>query len=78
MKESDTLAANATIKQHLNDILLTTKGKYMKESNTLADNAANNSPKREILLDTKNHFMKFSNNLVGKSQRTENKWIKES
>ena len=61
MKESNTLAGNAIIKQHLKDTLLNTKGKYMKESNTLAGNAGNNSPEREVLLDTKNQYMRVSN-----------------
>ena len=39
MKKSNTLAANAIIKQPERIVLLDTKGLYMKESNTLAGNA---------------------------------------
>ena len=39
MKKSNTLAYNATIKQHPKEILLDIEGQYMKESNTLAANA---------------------------------------
>ena len=35
MKESNTLAGNATIKQQRREVLLGTKEQYMKESNTL-------------------------------------------
>ena len=48
MKESDTLACNATIKQHQKEILLDTKGQYMKESNTLAGNATIKHHQKEI------------------------------
>ena len=37
MKESNTLATNATLKQLQRDILQDTKGQYMKESNTLIE-----------------------------------------
>ena len=38
MKESNILAANATIKQVQKEILLNTKWQYMKESNILVSN----------------------------------------
>ena len=55
MKESNTLARNATIKQQQEEVLLNTKGQYMKETNTLA---GNNSLRKEILLNTKGKYMK--------------------
>ena len=36
MKDSNTLAGNATIKRHPKEILLNTKGQYKKVSNTHA------------------------------------------
>ena len=39
MKESNTLADNAAIKQHQKEISLNTKGQYMTKSNTLVGNA---------------------------------------
>ena len=42
MKESNTLADNATIKQLQREILLDTKEQYMKESNILVYSAENN------------------------------------
>ena len=64
MKESNTLAGNATIKQHQKEILLDTKGQYMKVSNTLVYNATIKQHKNEILLDTKGKYMKVSNTLA--------------
>ena len=52
MKESNSLAGNATIKQLQREILLNTKGQYMKESNTLVDNVAYNFLRKEVLQDT--------------------------
>ena len=46
MKESNTLAGNATINQQQKEILVNTKGQYMKESNTLAGNATIKQQKR--------------------------------
>ena len=48
MKESNSLADNAIIKQHQKEVLLNTKGQYIKKSNTLACNAGNNSLKMEL------------------------------
>ena len=45
MKESNTLADNATIKRLKREVLLNTEGQYMKESNTLANIATNNIKK---------------------------------
>ena len=42
MKESNTLAGNATIKLLRGEILLDTKGQYMKELNTLVDSGEKN------------------------------------
>ena len=64
MKESNTLADNATIKQHQKEILLNTKGQYMKESSTLAANATIKQHQKDILLDTKGQYMKESSTLV--------------
>ena len=61
MKGSNTLAGNATIKQHLKEILLNTKGQCMKESNTLAGNATIKQLQREVFIDTKGYFMRESN-----------------
>ena len=48
MKESNTLAGNATIKQLQRGILRNTKGQYMKESNTLEDNVTIKQLQKEI------------------------------
>ena len=65
MKESSTLAENATIKEHPKEILLNTKEQYMNESNSLVGNATIKEQQKEILLDTKAQFMKESKpNLV--------------
>ena len=53
MKESNTFAGNAIIKQIERDILLNTKRQYMKESNTHAVNATLNSHLRLEVLNTK-------------------------
>ena len=39
IKESNSLAANAAIKQHERDFSLSIKGQFMMKSNTLAGNA---------------------------------------
>ena len=59
------LGKNATTKQHLKVILLSTKGKYMKESNTLSCNATIKQQQEEVLLNTKGQYMKESNTLAG-------------
>ena len=64
-RKSNTPAGNATTKQHLKVIFLSTKGQYMKESNTLAGNVGNNSLKKEILLNTKGKYMKESSMFAG-------------
>ena len=56
---------NATIKQHLKEILLNTKGHYMKELNTFAGNVTIKQLQREVLLNTKGQYMKESNTLAG-------------
>ena len=64
MKESSTLAGNATIKQLQGGMLLNTKGKYMKDSSTLAGNATIKQHQKEILFNTKGQYMKESNTLA--------------
>ena len=51
MKESNTLADNASNISLGRKILINTKGQYMKESNTLAENASKISLGRENLID---------------------------
>ena len=53
MKESNTLAVNATIKLLQRKVLLNTKRQYMKESNTLVGNVTIKQLQREIVLNTK-------------------------
>ena len=53
MKESDTFANNATIKQLQRAILLNTKEQSMKESNILADIATIRQLQGVVLLGTK-------------------------
>ena len=53
MKESNTLADNANIKQNQKDILFGTKRQCMKESDTLAGNATIKQLQRVILLNKK-------------------------
>ena len=53
MKESNTLAGNAIIKQLQRKVLPNTKGQYIKESNTLAGNVENNLPGSQISIFTK-------------------------
>ena len=48
MKESDTLAGNATIKQIQREVWHDTKGEYMMDSNTLAANVTIKQLKGEI------------------------------
>ena len=60
MKESNTLASNATIKQLQKGILLDTKGQYMKESNIRVGNVTIKHPPRQILPNTKGQYMKKS------------------
>ena len=60
MKESDTLAGNAIIKQQQRDILLNTKGQCMKESCILAANATIKQHQKDILLNTKGQYMKYA------------------
>ena len=48
MKELNTLANNANIKQLQREVLLDTKGQYMKASNTLAVNAVIEQLQKEI------------------------------
>ena len=57
MKESNTLAANVTIKQLNREIWVNTKEQYMKESNTHAANVANNFLTKEVLLDTRSQYI---------------------
>ena len=64
MKESNTLADNATIKQLQKTVFLNTKGQLMKESNTLACNAATKQFQSRILLDIEEQCMKESNILA--------------
>ena len=64
MKESSTLAGNATIKQHQKEILLNTIGRYMKELSTLADNATFKQHQKDSLLNTKGQYMKVSSTLA--------------
>ena len=56
MKESNTLVANATIKQLQEEVLLYTKGQYMKESNILVGNEGIEQLQRAILLNTKGNY----------------------
>ena len=66
MKESNTLAGNAAIKQLKKDILINKKiWQYMKESNTRVDNASCKQLQRVILLDTKWQYLKESNTFTG-------------
>ena len=60
MKEPNTIAGNATIKQHQKEILLNTKEQYMKESNTLASNATIKHHQKEIFF-----FFNFAPELGG-------------
>ena len=53
MKESNTLAGNAIIKQNQREILLNTKVQYMKGWNIFAGNATIKQQQKEVLLDTK-------------------------
>ena len=48
MKELNTLAADADIKQLQEVVLLNITGEFMKESDTLADNVVNISLRRDI------------------------------
>ena len=64
MKESNTLSANATIKQLIMDIWLNTKGQCMKESNTLADNATIKQLIKVVLSNTIGNFLKESSTLA--------------
>ena len=64
MKELNTLADCATIKQQEKDILLDTKGQYMKESKNLVNYATIKQQERMILLDIKGQYTKESNTLV--------------
>ena len=57
MKESNTIAGNATIKQLQRDVLLDTKGQYMKKSNTIPGNATIKKLQKEVLLSTKGQYM---------------------
>ena len=57
MKESNTIAGNATIKQLQRDVLLDTKGQYMKKSNTIPGNATIEQLQREVFLSTKGQYM---------------------
>ena len=57
MKESNTLADNATIKQLKREILLCAKEQYMKESNILVDNATIKQLKRDTLMNIKGQYM---------------------
>ena len=58
MKESNTLAKFAAIKQPKREILNNTKSLYMIDSNTLANNAAIKQLKRDILKNIKSQGMK--------------------
>ena len=64
MKESNTLAGNATIKQLQKEVLLNIKRQYMKESNTHVYNAEKNLLLIQIWLNTKGKYMKKSNTFV--------------
>ena len=57
MKESNTVAGNATIKQVEREILFYTKGQYIKESTTLVSNTTIKQLKLEILLNIKGQDM---------------------
>ena len=57
MKDSNTLADNATIKQLQKTVLLNTKGQYMDESNTLALIVTIKQDQKRILHDTKRHHI---------------------
>ena len=59
------LGKNATTKQNLKVILLSTKGKYMKESNTLVGNVENISHQKEMFPNIIREYMKESNIHVG-------------
>ena len=63
MKESNTLASNATRNLQVREILLVTKRQHMKESNTLAHNATRNLQIREVFQNTIWQYMKESNTL---------------
>ena len=58
IKESNTLAVNATIKQLKREVLLFIKGQYMKESNTLAVNANIKQLQGVVLLNITGEYMK--------------------
>ena len=53
MKESNTVAGNATIKQLQRDVLLDTKGQYMKKSKSFAVNTTIMPLIWDVLLNTK-------------------------
>ena len=53
MKELNTLADNATLKQLQREVLMNIKGMYMMESSTLASNMDNNSLRGKVLLNIK-------------------------
>ena len=64
MKESNTLAGNATIKQVQRAILVSIKGQCMKESNILAGNATIKQAQKAPLLNMKGQYIKESNTLA--------------
>ena len=64
MKESNSLAHSATIKQLQCQILLDTKEQYTKELNTLEGNSTIKQLQSIVLLHTKGQYMKESNSIV--------------
>ena len=62
MKESNSPAVNATIKQLQRETLLNIKGLYMKESNTLVGDAAYNFLIKEVSQDTIGLHIKANKN----------------
>ena len=64
MKESNTFVDNATIKQNLKIILLSTKGQSMRKSSIPAGTVAKNFLRREILLNMKGQSMMEAETLV--------------
>ena len=77
MKESNTHAGNATIKQPQNQVLLITKEQCMKRSNTCAGNATIKKQLRShILLNRKEQYMKDTNPNLVKHKRAIHEGVK--
>ena len=68
MKDSNSPAGNATIKQVERVILLYIKGQYMKDSNTPAGNATIKQVQSDVLLNTKGHMWLFGISMEGPSR----------